>query len=215
MDFGGIVRRRRVRRRYPSALLGAQLWLAVTWVTMLSPRCVNRFGGRECPLFAAPGAPAGLSGALVPASLGLVIALAVPARWLDAIGASVPVPGDRWQDAVPTHLTATVLLIGTALLAPALFLGELRLSGIVWVAAALPVAPALLVLFGALSVGLLVAPIVVGVPDFVAIAGIVFLLLVVAVLQVGLYYAVGGLLWRAVGSPVRRIGTAATDRADT
>lgn len=215
MDLGGIAWRRRVRRRYPAALLGAQLWLTVTWVPMLSPRCFHRFGGRECPVIADPGAPPILAGALVTASIGLALALAVPTRWLDSIGESVPVLADRWQDTVPSHLAATLLLLGTALLAPALFLGELRLSGFAWVAAALPVAPALLVLFGTLSVGLLVEPLVVDIPGLVALAGVIFLLLVVAVLQVGLYYAVGGLLWHAVGNALDLIGSSTPGRTDT
>lgn len=215
MDLGGIAWLRRLRRRYPAALLGAQLWLTVTWMPMLSPRCLHRFGGVECPLFADPGAPPVLAGALLPACIVLALALAVPTRWLEAIGESVPVLADRWRETVPTHLAATLLLVGTAVLAPALFLGELRLSGIAWVLAALPVAPALLVLFGTLSVGLLVEPIVVEIPGIVALAGVIFLLLVVAVLQIGLYYAVGGLLWRAVANTRARIGSSPTERTDT
>lgn len=206
MTRSGVDWRRRLRRRFPAALLGAQLWLTTTWLPTLSANCFQRGRGLRCPLVADPAAPLLLVGALVAGLLATGLALAVPTRWLDALGESVSTFDWFRERRVRTHVGATAVLLGTALLAPRFFLGDLGADGVAWAVAAVPVAPALLVLFGTLSLGMLTAPLVSPVPDMVALVTVCFLVLLVAVLQIGFYYGLVALAGRLLGGLRHRTG---------
>ena len=209
MDLAAIDWRARLRRRFPLALLGAQLWLTGTWLTTLSRNCY-RGGTVACPVVGDPGAPLLLA---IGGVVGLVVwglALAVPAGWLDALGAAVPTIEALRRASPATHLAALGFLAVAAVVSPRLFVGQLELTGLAWAVAALPAAPALLLLFGTLSLTMLAGPLVGDVPSFVALVLALFLLLLAAALQTAFYYGVAAGLARLVGLARRRLGAAGT-----
>ena len=207
MDLAAIDWRSRLRRRFPFALFGAQLWLTGTWLTTLSRECY-RGGTVACPAIGDPGAPVLLA---IGGVVGLVVwalALAVPAGWLEALGSAVPTLEALRRTGPRTHLTALGFLALAAVVSPRLFVGQLELTGLAWAVAALPAAPALLLLFGTLSLAMLAGPLVGDLPSFVALVLALFLLLLAAGLQTAFYYGLAAGLGRLVGLARRRLGVA-------
>lgn len=203
MDLRAPLRRDRLRRRFPAALVGAQAVLTISWVMATDQACLEAsWGGCSGPL--SPREPTVFGLAVLAGLVAFAVALVVPSAWGRWISDRSPTvaalaTADRWT-------TGLALLVGSvaALVIPQLFLGDLGVRGLAWLALSVPAWPTLLAVFGSLTLAVYVPPTLIDIPEVLFLTMGILFVVVVAIAQVLWYYGIASAV-RAIGSRLRAV----------